>query len=87
MPTEGKGMVQPRSSRPRRRNRDAGPERSQVPAQPPQDADGLDPVLYPNLAAQREMDRLEHVRRGRAMGLTPEQAERHADEHAQDRRD
>ena len=46
------------------------------------DDEGAAPAVvqdrYPNMTAQREMDRLEHVRRGRAMGLTRKQASRHA---------
>jgi hypothetical protein len=34
---------------------------------------------YPNLTAQREMDRQEHVRRAREMGATRKQASKHAD--------
>ena len=43
-------------------------------------AAAIDPEKYPNLAAQREMDRQEHVKRAREMGATRKQASRHADE-------
>jgi hypothetical protein len=45
---------------------------------------GIDPVKYPNLHAQREMDRQEHVKRAREMGLDRKQASRHADEHMEE---
>lgn len=35
---------------------------------------------YPNLANEREMDRLRHIRAAREMGATQEQARRHATE-------
>jgi hypothetical protein len=35
---------------------------------------------FPNLAAEREWDREQHIRRAMASGLTRRQAERHADE-------
>lgn len=98
-------MVQPRSSRPQRRNRNAGPGRAtrggsgstpkpeakpstrgaHVPP-PPEAVDEeldetLDPIRYPNLAAAKEQDRLEHVRKAREAGLTRKQASDHADEH------
>lgn len=38
-----------------------------------------DDERYPLLAAQKEWDRAEHVRKGIEAGLTKKQAERHAD--------
>lgn len=76
------GMVRTRSTRPRRRNRNAGPSRSRKAQPPLPDAvEVLDERKYPNLAAQREMDRQLHVRQARKMGLTRKQASQHADEH------
>lgn len=77
-------MVQARNSRPKRRNRNAGPARTHAARAPPplpDAAEPLDPVQYPNLAAQREQDRLQHVRLARQAGLTRKQASEHADEH------
>jgi hypothetical protein len=34
---------------------------------------------YPNLKAQRDWDRAEHVRKGMEAGLSKKEAERHAD--------
>ena len=52
-----------------------------VPPRPtPGMAAGIDPEKYPNLAAQRERDRQEHVKRAREMGATRKQASKHADE-------
>lgn len=80
------GMVRSRSTRPRRRNRNAGPERRRdEPATAAPEAPGaIDERKHPNLAAQREMDRLLHVRQARQLGLTRKQASRHADEHLRD---
>lgn len=35
---------------------------------------------FPNMTAQRDLDREEHVRRAQEMGATRRQASRHADE-------
>ena len=73
-------MVRSKATRPHRRNRGAGPERDG------DDDEGAIPVMardpYPNMTAQREMDRQEHVKRARAMGATRKQASMHADEEA-----
>lgn len=70
-------MVRAKAERPPRRNRGAGPERDGD-----DDTDAI-PVAtrdpYPNMTAQREMDRQERVRRARAMGATRKQASIHAD--------
>jgi hypothetical protein len=74
-------MVQPKANRPKRRPKGAGPKRDG-------DDDEAIPVLatdrspnrYPNMTAQREMDRQEHMRRARELGATRKQASRHADE-------
>jgi hypothetical protein len=42
--------------------------------------DPIDAERYPNIAAERAMDREEHIRRAMANGLTRAQAEAHADE-------
>lgn len=82
-------MVQPKSRRPTRRNRNAGPDRGdkgrKAEGPLPDAAEPLDPVQYPNLAAQREMDRQQHVRLAREAGLTRKQASRHADDDLLDR--
>ena len=70
-------MVKAKAERPHRRNRGAGPERDgndegdAIPVMP------RDP--YPNMTAQREMDRQEAVKRARALGATRKQASKHAD--------
>ena len=72
-------MVRARSNRPTRRNKNAGPSRSRKAPDPlPDVVPPLDETKYPNLAAQREMDHQERVRRGREMGLTRAQASQHA---------
>ena len=71
-------MVNPKANRPHRRPKGAGPQRDgggendAVPA--------LVVDKHPNITAQREMDRLEHVRRARDLGTTRKQASRHADD-------
>ncbi len=83
-------MVRPHSSRPSRRNRHAGAQRQPPPE--PEDAGAkappagpVDPIRFPNLAAQLEMERQQLMREARAQGLTREQASRHADEHLRGR--
>lgn len=75
-------MAKARANRPRRRPRGAGPRRDG------EDEGDAVPVLavdrYPNMTAQREMDRQEHVRRARQMGATRKLASRHADEEVGD---
>ena len=70
-------MVRSKAERPPRRNPGAGPQRDGD-----DDADAI-PVMavdrYPNLTAQREMDRQEAVRRARELGATRKQASKHAD--------
>ena len=74
-------MVRSKANRPHRRPKGAGPERA---GQAGQDDETAVPILavdrYPNMTAQREMDRQEHVKRARGMGLTRKQASKHADE-------
>lgn len=92
-------MVRTKSERPRRRNKGAPPARrtakrpsagtrsgtrSRTERTQPEAGTKAKP-RYPNMEARREWDRQEHVRRGRAMGLTRKQAQRHADEEIQER--
>jgi len=41
----------------------------------------------PNLTKMRDLDRQQHIQKGLEMGLTREQAERHADEELRERVD
>lgn len=71
-------MVRTHSAKHNRRTKGAGPSRpgsrhAPVPV-------GMPPDRYPNLRAEREMDRERHIRAAREMGATREQASRHADE-------
>ncbi|MHB8633334.1 MAG: hypothetical protein ACYDBQ_05105 [Thermoplasmatota archaeon] len=43
------------------------------------DREDVDPKRFPNLAAQNDMDREEHIRRAMANGASRKEAERHAD--------
>lgn len=73
-------MVRAKARRPRRRNPGAGPSRGRVAhTDPTAGTTRSFEERYPNLAARRRGDRLEHVRRARAMGATRKQASRHAD--------
>ena len=75
-------MVRPRRSRPRRRNRNAGPARGRRPQPPlPDAAQPLDEERFPNLAAMRRGERQQLVRAARRAGPTRKQAAAHADEH------
>lgn len=69
-------MVRARSDRSHRRNKGAGPSRQ---GSRRKDEDLPEPERYPNLRAQEEMDRQQHVRAAREMGATRAQASRHAD--------
>lgn len=71
-------MVRTKAERPHRRNRGAGSERDGDDDMDAVPVAARDP--YPNMTAQREMDRPEHVRRAREMGATRKQASIHADE-------
>jgi hypothetical protein len=84
-------MVKARSERPRLRPKGSPPKRTSRPARrrrlgtakPARDADFE--KKYPNMAARREWDRQQHVRRARKMGATKKQATRHADEEIRER--
>ena len=77
-------MVRARANRPVRRNKNAGPSRTRKAVPPlPDVVQPLDEEKYPNLAAHREMERQERVRRGREMGLTRKQASEHASHEAE----
>ena len=69
-------MVRARSDRHNRRTKGAGPER---PGSRRAEGGSAPLDRYPNLRAEREMDRERHVRAAREMGATREQASRHAD--------
>ena len=74
-------MVRSRARRPVRRSRNAGPiRRSRSSAPPPDVTQPLDEDKYPNLAAMRDGDRLQHIHQARRAGLTRKQASKHADE-------
>jgi hypothetical protein len=81
-------MVRARTTRPVRRNRNAGPARSRKVSPPlPDIVQPLDEERYPNIAAHRANERAQIVRRARAAGMDRAQASRHADEHANGRSD
>lgn len=50
---------------------------SKAPAAP--DGDEIDSAKFPNLAAERDWDRAQHIKQAIAAGMTKKQAERHAD--------
>lgn len=56
------------------------PSKSAPPAKPAQPRDAIDAKRFPNLAAERDLDRAQHIQRAMASGLTRKQAEKHADE-------
>lgn len=60
-----------------------------TPARTPRrgDEDKRDDERYPNLAAQRDWDRAQHVKQGLAAGLTKEQARKHADDEVREGED
>lgn len=70
-------MVRAKSDKHNRRNKGAGPERPGSRHTPDGDSEPLD--RYPNMRAQQEMDRAQHIKAAREMGATREQASRHAD--------
>lgn len=56
----------------------SGPRRVRPLRGKPTPSDAAFEERYPNLAAQREQDRLLHIKAARAMGATRKQASRHA---------
>ena len=42
--------------------------------------DGIDPKKFPNLAAERDWDREQHIKQAMQAGMNRKQAERHADD-------
>ena len=72
-------MARAKARRPRRRNPGAGPSRGRVAHTGTTGSTRSFEERYPNLAARRRGDRLEHVRRARALGATRKQPSRHAD--------
>ncbi|HUR61165.1 MAG TPA: hypothetical protein VM286_02210 [Candidatus Thermoplasmatota archaeon] len=47
---------------------------------PRRTAEDEDPEKYPNLAAAKDWDKAQHVKKGIEAGLTKKQAQRHADD-------
>ena len=82
----GRGPRSPaNASTPRRRparsgpaGKGSGPRRVRPLRGKPTPSDAAFEDKYPNLAAQREQDRLLHIKAARSMGATREQASRHA---------
>jgi hypothetical protein len=72
-------MVRTRSDRSQRRTKGAGPARQGSRRREGGLEERSDEERYPNLRAQEEMDRQQHVRAAREMGATRAQASRHAD--------
>lgn len=62
------------------------PARNPTDAKPSRtlDADGLDPKKFPNLAAERDWDREQHIKQAMQAGMTRRQAEKHADDELRD---
>ena len=72
-------MVRPRLQRARRNEADRAPSRRADRPRRRRAPEPIDEERFPNLAALERGDRLEHVRRARAMGATRKQASEHAD--------
>ena len=51
-----------------------------MPAKAGRKSDPIDAKRFPNIAAERDLDRAEHIKRAMANGLSRKEAERHADE-------
>ena len=57
-----------------------------MPSQP-KPKDPIDEKRFPNIAAERQWDREQHVRQAMANGMTRKQAEKHADAELQEHED
>ena len=51
-----------------------------TPKQKPRPADDIDPKKFPNLAAEQDWDREQHVKQAMQAGMNRKQAEKHADD-------
>lgn len=60
------------------------PKPTPKPKSRPTDSADIDPKKFPNLAAEHDWDREQHIKQAMQAGMTRKQAEKHADDELRD---